>query len=186
MQLIFTGLLFIYANFYSSFFKMIFGFNLLPYFVGYIIIYKGLFELMEESSHFQQMLPVAQVMTVVMAAVYAMNALSINSSDTILVMITWGGTLYITYHVICGILDMEDSKNIDLFGEKLFLRWKVWAVFTSLPVIFLTSPEISLFCLMATAIANLAFVSALHRSKILYYASPQDPTHETNEWNTHK
>lgn len=95
MQLIFTGLLFIYANFYSSFFKMIFGFNLLPYFVGYIIIYKGLFELMEESSHFQQMLPVAQVMTVVMAAVYAMNALSINSSDTILVMITWGGnTLY--------------------------------------------------------------------------------------------
>lgn len=182
MQLLFTGMILIFIDINFTVGTGVIG--LVPDFVGYIYIYKGLFELTEESPHFQQVLPLSKVMVVVMAVIYAMDALSITTASQslsiLLGMITTAISLYTIYHIVRGVLDIETSKNIDLFGEKLFSTWKMWAVFATLSVMPVPVTALSVILIFISLIMAIIFLVTFEKSKRQYYALLETSTNKTN------
>lgn len=182
MQLLFIGMIFIFIDFNITFGSAVI--SLIPDFVGYIFIYKGLLELVEESPHFQQALPLSKIMIVVMSVIYAMDVLSITTTSlffkVLLGMITIAITLYTIYQIVCGVLDIEVSKNIDLFGEKLFSTWKIWAIFTALSTILILVPMLSVIFVLISLIMAIIFLVTFYKSKTQFYAQPEHPTNERN------
>lgn len=181
MQLLFTGMILIFLDFTININTAVIG--LIPDFVGFIFIYKGLLELTEESPHFQQVLPLSKIMIVVMSVFYAMDLLSITTTSQFLTvplgMITTAITLYIIYQIVRGVLDIETAKNIDLFGEKLFFIWKMWAVFTALSTIMILVPVLSIVFVLVSLIMAIIFLVTFYKSKTQFYAQ-WESSQETN------
>ncbi|WP_304508574.1 hypothetical protein [Anaerotignum sp.] len=182
MQLLFTGMIFIFIDFSININTAVIG--LIPDFVGYIFIYKGLLELTQESPHFQQALPLSKIMIAVMSVLYAMDVLSITTTSRFLAiplgMITTALALYTIYQIVRGVLDIEISKKIDLFGENLFFTWKMWAVFTALSTIPVLIPGLSVIFGLLSLIMAIILLGTFYKTKTQFYAQPKNPTHETN------
>ncbi|WMI82195.1 hypothetical protein [Anaerotignum sp. MB30-C6] len=182
MQQLFTGMLLIFFDFNLTVNTALIG--LVPDFVGYIFIYKGLLELTEESPHFKQILELSKSMVVIMAVIYLMNLFSITASSQLLTIIlgtiTTAITLYTIYHIVRGVLDIEISKNIDLFGEKLFSTWKAWAILSALATLLMFVTVISTILLLVGIVMAIIFLVTFYKSKNQFYALRETYTSDTN------
>lgn len=126
MRKLFWGFFFINLNFNLSVNQH--TLNVLPDFVGYILLLQGMKELEAESSLFQGARPFAMGMAVYTAILWVGALLGVISNggwvSQLLSLVAMIMALYISWVLVQGVLDMERSKAADLNGAKLYQWWK--------------------------------------------------------------
>jgi len=173
MKKIFIGLLLVFLDFNLTLNNSVIG--LIPDFVGYIVMIKGLEEMTEESPLFPKVRPFAIGMAVYTGILYALDLFGIAVSDDVLsfllAVVSMAVSLYISYNLVMGVRDMEDRYATGLNGEQLKSRWMIVAVFSIAGLVALLVPTtLSIILLIGMLIVYILFLVAFSRSKNLYEA----------------
>ncbi len=171
MSNIFIGFIFIFFNFTLNLGGAKIG--LIPDFIGYIMISRGLLELNQESPMFMKVKPYATGMAVYTGVLYALDLLGITALGgglgILLGIIALIISLYITYMIIMGILEMEKVYNTNLNGNTLKGIWTLRAVFSVLIYTSFFFPiGVAIFAVLSFIIA-IYFLVIFNQSKNLYY-----------------
>lgn len=173
MQNIFTGFLLVFINFDLNFGNMKIG--LVPDFLGYIFMIKGLDEMARESLLFSKARPYANFMIYYTGIMYILDFFGLSASyETIVYILSVLSaviSLYISYNIMMGVLDIEKNYNIFLDGHELKNAWVLKAVFSVL-LYFLKNVEgPAVIIIFMSFIAAVYFLVVFYNSKKLYYST---------------
>lgn len=127
MKRIFWGFFFVFINFNLSFNAH--TLNLIPTFVGYILLYQAAGELTEQSSRFKTLRPFAAAMAVYTGLLWVGELLGVAGGDswldTILGLAAAVLSLIVSWNVVQAILEMESARGADLNGASVRTAWFV-------------------------------------------------------------
>lgn len=175
MKSIFIGYLLIFLDFNFNLNGHVIG--ILPDFIGFILIAKGLQELSRESERFPKVRPWAIGMAVYTAVLYVLDLVGFNVDIQwlmlILSLIATSITLYISYSVILGVKDIEANRNADLNSEKLRTTYIPMAVLQVVSHLGIFIPYLAIVCSIISVILVIVFLVQLNRTKKAYEALPQ-------------
>lgn len=174
MKKIFIGFLFIFLNFSVTINGT--SISILPDFIGYIFLYLGIKELLSYSPHFVKAKVWALILAVYYTAVYSLNLFGVINSNGFLAYILFAlnivgliGEIYMAYHIIQGVDDLESScENTDFNYLSLYKYWKLMIVFEVLSVLCVMIPIINFVLLIVSIIISIIFLVQLYRSQKLY------------------
>ena len=125
MKRIFWGFFFVFINFNLSFNAH--TLNLIPTFVGYILLYQAAGELTEQSSRFKTLRPFAAAMAVYTGLLWVGELLGVAGGDswldTILGLAAAVLSLIVSWNVVQAILEMESARGADLNGASVRTAW---------------------------------------------------------------
>lgn len=170
MKKLMIGLLMVFLDFNLTLNSNVIG--LIPDFIGYIIMIKGLEEMAGESPQFSKVKPYTVGMAVYAGVLYALDLFGITVSlgpfSFLLVVVSVAVSLHISYTIVMGVREMEARYGTDLNGEQLESRWKITAVFTIAGLVSLLIPVLAMIILIIMAVIYVLFLVAFNRSKNLY------------------
>lgn len=174
MQNIFVGMLFTTLNFHLTFNGYKIG--LIPDFIGYILLLKGVDEVARESQSFMKIRTYIQGMAVYSTITYILDLLGMtyiipDIASILLGIIYTIISLYITYHIIRGIGDIERNHGWYLQSQALYSIWIGMAVLSLLQYLALFIPVIAFGMVIINVMVSIYFLVELNRSKNLYYDS---------------
>ncbi len=163
------------------------GTDLLPAFLGYYLMYRGLKQLESEGPRFAEMKPWAIAMAVVNAILFILDLTGLNPETLGVIPVSAGTTvafLFILYRIVQGIQELEGKMDANLEGALLMRRWKHVCIVQIAS--YLLSGLLSFKPIrLGIAVAVLALVSfvlyilfllAFHRSRQAYYAALRSAT----------
>lgn len=172
MKNLFIGFIFVFLNFNLSLGDSSIG--LLPSFVGYFFILKGLRELEGRTPYFDKLHSATTAMLTYSAILYIFDLIGITAKLSIFVsifaMISVLGSLYISRSIVVGVKELETSMAYYMKGDFLFSKWKLMAFLNIVSILMLIVPIINLICIIASFVANVLFLLAFNQSKNMYYA----------------
>lgn len=147
--------------------------GLLPDFIGYIIMGKGLLEMAGDSSLFMKAKPFVSAMAVYSGILYFMDlfgmSVSLGGLSYILSIISVFASLYISYQIVMGVVEMEAKYNINLNAANLRSTWIIFACFNVMTPLSILVPLITLVFIIISFILAICFLISFNRSKNLYY-----------------
>ncbi len=171
MKNIFIGFIFIFLNLNLNLGNSQIG--LIPDFVGYIVMINGLVEMAGESTLFMKVKPYVTGMAVYTGVLYLFDlvgvSVSLGSLSYVLAFTSTAVSLYISYHIVMGVIDMEGKYNTPLNGDSLKSTWTLLAVFDVLTFVSLWIPAVAIICIIVSFIVAVCFLVAFSKSKNLYY-----------------
>jgi hypothetical protein len=171
MKNIFIGLLLIFLDFHLNLGNSKIG--LLPDFIGYFILSSGLFDMAEESPLFLKVKPHATGMAIYSAILYFMDLVGFTAElgvfSYLLAILSTIVSLYISYHIVMGVKEMEENRNALFNAQSLKSTWTVLAVFSILSLLSLPIPALAIISILVTIVTAICFLVAFSRSKNLYY-----------------
>ena len=171
MKKFFIGMLFIFLNFNLTFNGHIVG--LLPKFVGYWFVLKGIESFNSEVPAFEKVKQLCKIMIVVHTVFYIFNLLAITlySIAVVLNFASLAAALYITFNITEGILYLENSKNIFLEGENLRDKWKMFCILICAATVLVYVPLVNIIAIIANAVCSILFLVQFNKTKNLgiYY-----------------
>lgn len=132
MKKFFLGFFFVFLNFNLNLNQH--SLNVLPGFVGYILLFQGMRAMEAESHYFKSLRPFAVGMAVYTAILWTGDLLGVGSSEyqliitNILALLSAVTALYISWGLAQGVLETEDRRGADLNGRGIYKMWKVLAV----------------------------------------------------------
>ena len=134
MKKLFWGFFFVFFNFHLSINQ--YTLQLLPDFVGYLLLFQGAKELETENRYFKNIQPFTVGMAVYTAILWAGELLGLmgdrgmyhQTLTGILALISTAVALYISWVLVQGVLEMESRRAADLNGGTLYQWWKGLAV----------------------------------------------------------
>lgn len=170
MQNIFWGMLFTFLEININLEKVTIG--LLPDFVGFILMIKGLEELALESPLFEKARPWALGMAVYTGVLYAMNFLAMSVHfrflSWVMHLAALVANLIISRWILRGILEIEANRQLDLQGRQLEQLWKPMAIVRLVAAAFSWFPLVGWICALAAVVMGLCYLVAFHKTKNLY------------------
>lgn len=170
MRAIFVGFLFIFFNLNINAGDSVIG--LIPNFVGYILLVRGIKELENENERFIKLNVPVKCMLVytILTYIFDLFALDIGVLAFILGIISVAVSLYITWNIVVAIEEMEVSQHRNLNGEKLYYYWKISAI-TSIVAYVLAAilPTFGIAILLASFVLYVIFLVQFNKTKKLYY-----------------
>lgn len=154
--------------------------EVLPDFVGYLFLMRGLAELTPESPLFEKIRPVALVLAILSGLQWLGALLGFRAAGVLLDLTLLAGTLYLIWALIASIREAETFRGADLNSAGLQKLWLPWLVLQLsgcvLSVLALLSLGILAVLTIPVAIAALVvgilFLLALWRAVGLYEALP--------------
>ena len=176
MKRIFWGFFFVFINFNLSFNAH--TLNLIPTFVGYILLYQAAGELTEQSSRFKTLRPFAAAMAVYTGLLWVGELLGVAGGDswldTILGLAAAVLSLIVSWNVVQAIREMETARNADLNGASVRTAWFVLlaAQIAGYAAVFLLSAGLALLVGIAMLAGIVWFLAALWKSGRLYESLP--------------
>lgn len=153
MRFIFWGLFFLFFNLNID----AIGFNILPEFVGWILISAGCIKLGRKSEHFRKAVPFAIILAAVETYVFVINFFNtgelletVNFILALVLMVLQG---FAVYRMIKGTAELEKNKKCNLNSAAIRRFWILQIVF-NYGAFFLTYVNItaSLVCTLASYI----------------------------------
>ncbi len=175
MSKIFIGMFFILFD--LKLFLFILNFNILPDFIGYIILLLGIMELKECSKHYKNIIPITICMIIISSIISIINFLMININPVVnefIDLITTGIFMYLLYEIILGIKDMEKADDNNYKSTTLYKIWQVLLIVLSVGYLSLIIPHFSentfliIFLSITNIIIFLIFVIAFYITKNIY------------------
>lgn len=172
MHNIFIGLLLVFFDFSLNLGSMHIG--LIPDFIGYIYIRKGIMELTEHSEWFSKINNITLGMAIYSGVIYCLDLLGISTSMNnavitfILGIVSTVVMLYITYGIVMGIKDMETGLGCDLNSSGLIMTWKIYAVCSVIIFFFYFIPGLNILGVIITFIVYIYFLYIFYTSKKSY------------------
>lgn len=163
MAKFFWGFFLIYLHFNLSFNGH--TLNILPPFVGYWLLYQGLTELDGESGLFRNIRPFAVGMAVYTGVLWCGDLLGVEQVGdwkTLLgVILSLLGTvvsLYVSWAIIQGVRDMENSRGVDLNGAGMQRAWWVLVIAQAASFILTRLLSVLTFAAMAVGLVGIAMM----------------------------
>ena len=107
--------------------------GLIPDFVGFFLLWRGLVVLSSESRVFKKLTPVALVFLFVSLFMYVTDLFNVFSEDNMIMfavgIVYTAARLFFCYFILRGIKDMEVKRNAEFYSAKLFRAWVAVFVF---------------------------------------------------------
>ena len=170
MQNIFLGMLFAFLDFDISLGNRTIG--LLPDFVGYLLMIKGLEEMAAESALFEKARPWALGMSVYTGVLYAMAFLAmpvqLRLLNWVMGVAALVASLVISRWILRGILEIEEKRRIQLQAFQLEQLWKPLAIIQLVVAAFGWFPLIGWICALAAFVMSVCYLVAFYKTKNLY------------------
>lgn len=171
MRNIFIGFILVFLDFNLTLGNSKIG--LIPDFIGYIVMINGLVELAEESPYFIKIKPYVTGMVIYSGILYVLDLLgaaaSLGAFTYVLAILSTVISLYISYNIVMGVIEMERNYNTDLNGDSLKSAWNLLALFEVLTFILLFIPPLAIVSIIITFIIAVCFLVAFSKSKNSYY-----------------
>ena len=171
MNKVFFGFLFIFLDINLK--LNAHSLNLLPDWLGYILVICGLNELRGESERFTQAKPLCIAMAIYTGILWLLDifAVSVEYAG----FVGWAISLvpiivsfYISYLVVRGIGDIQLNRVIDLQYERLMKVWMIHAVAAIATYILLLLPPLAVICLIVSFIAAVVFLVFFNGTRKAY------------------
>ena len=171
MNKLFWGFFFLFLNFNLNFNGA--SLQLLPDWVGFVLLYAACSELESESELFQKPRPFCIGLAVYTGILWLMDLMGIGANLGILSWVL-GLTatclnLYVSMLIIDAITNMEMRRNYDLCSAYLRRVWKVVAVATIAANVLLIVPVVAVVCALVAAVAGIVFLVAVHKTRKAYH-----------------
>ncbi|MGI5878089.1 MAG: hypothetical protein ACOX7W_05730 [Christensenellales bacterium] len=178
MNNIWIGLIFIFLDFNLDINASRIG--LIPDFVGYILMLRGLAEMAQESPRFEKARPYAVGMAIYTAILYALDLFGFSFTGGgylayLLGLASTAISLFISYLIVMGVRDIENRAGRYLRSEPLFGAWKVMAALSVALYVLMLIPVLGILCLIMGFIIYIYFLYSFNQSKNLYYQRPLGP-----------
>ena len=165
MKKLFWGFFFILVNFHLSLNGR--TLELIPDFVGYLLLLQAGLELRKESRRFQWLRPFAAGMGIYTFILWVGGVLGAsglgNWLDALLGFAAEMVSLYIAWTAVHGILETEQARGVDLRGASALWGWRVLlaAEIAAYTAVLAASPVLMLPVLAATLVGIIWFLAAL-------------------------
>lgn len=125
MKKVFWGFFFVYLNFNLTLNGH--ALNLLPDFVGYILLFQAAGALAGESGRFRTLRPFAAGMAVYTGILWVGDLLAVTGGsgwlDGLLSLAAAAVSLFISWNVVQAVLEIERVRGADLNGQSLRTAW---------------------------------------------------------------
>lgn len=177
MGYLFAGAFLIFLDFTINLGESI-TIGLLPDFIGYIFLVRGLRELQKESKRFGMLTPFCSVMTVVSLIVWIFDLLGFNQTlPELLVKIVGiicnAAPIIIFYFIIQGIKEMEWVHQMKFNADKLDRAWLINMLFTAATLVQgilggIALAALTLPLVIGVLASGVYFLITLYQSKEMY------------------
>lgn len=173
MRNIFIGYLFIFLDFNFNFNAHTLA--LIPDFIGFYFMVKGLKELASQSQRFTKVQPLAVGMGVYTAVLFIMDLLGMGMGTLswVLGLVSLAISLYISYTIILGIQDIETTRDADLYSQKLKSTWMGMVITHVASYLFVWVPALALISVIAAFVLAIVYLFAFRNTKNAYEALPR-------------
>jgi len=181
MRSIFIGMLFVFLNININIGGTSVG--LIPDFIGYCFMLRGLTEIEGFSERFTKIKPIVKGMAIYSAFIYLFALIqgptnvniqyafsSLGFFVLFLSLVSVLASLYISYNIIMGIKDIEGIQARDLHSERLHSVWKVKAVFSILTFVIIIAPALAIISMLVSFVVAIIYLIAFNKSKKLFYS----------------
>jgi len=174
MNKIFAGMLLIFLNFHIDAGTVRVG--LIPTFLGYLIMHAGLSEIERFSSKFSGAKPLVLVMLVYSTILYIMDLHGLWASDIqpaiiVLSLISMAMSLYISFSIVMGIVNIEKSGQIDINATQLYGAWQLLALFHVIGYVVFFTPLAGIILIVIGFIVGLYYLAVFNRTRGLFYTN---------------
>ncbi len=170
MQNIFWGFIFVMLDFNLSIGGLTIG--LIPDFIGFWFLSKGMSELAVESDTFEKNIGLAKILMICSAIIYVIDllGLSLGLLGPIIGIIMAIAHIYLEYKVVTGFFELERYNNVYLGAEDCKSKWIFTMVFNLLNLVLVWIPIINIIGLVVAVIMNIVFLVSVNTFKNNYYA----------------
>lgn len=166
MQSIFVGLIFLFFNFTLNLNNHVL--NLMPAFVGYLLINIGAKSLENTAPVFKKILTVCIVLAALGVVSFVLDLLGLSYLgilSSILSLVFLAGNIYITFYITQGVLDIESTKVVNLQGAELRNIWKISTIVSCFNfVCSFIIPILLLFTMFVSLIISIIFMVRFYRT----------------------
>ena len=174
MRSIFIGYLFTFLNINLTFGNS--TVDILPDFVGFWFIIKGLKELADESNFFEKVLPLAKFMMIYTAVLWIINVLGIGGGNTVLTilfailgLVSIAVSLLLSFNIIQGVKEIEFNHFTSLGSAALENAWKIMAIAeVASYLLAIILPPLAVVSILVAFVFAIIFLVRFNRSKNLY------------------
>lgn len=172
MKNLFIGMIFVFLNFTISISGS--SIDIIPDFIGFYLILKGLEELKGYSEKFIKIRPLVIILGIYSLLTFALGLFGITNNlgnlAFVLVLINVIALIYVTYNIILGIMDIEKNINISIETNIVMNRWKMMIAFNVLSyVVLIVLPVIAIVSVIFYLVFAVLFLVSFNNSKNLYY-----------------
>ena len=170
MNRLFWGLFFVVLDFEATLGSATFG--LLPDFIGYFLMMKGMEELAEESECFDAGRHWAFALVLLNAILYMADLLDLEAMQRVWIwclgLAGYGAGVFALYQTVAGIRQMEARRGWDLQGEKLKVMWLIQTVMGTVCYLLSWVPLVGTFAAVAAAVTAVCLLAAMYGTKKRY------------------
>ena len=167
MDRLFWGFFFLFLSFNLKFNGA--SLDLLPDWVGYLLLYRGCSQLLGESELFQKPRPFCLGLGIYAGILWLMDLFGISANfllvSWLLGFVSTCLDLYTSMLVVDAITNVEMRRNYDLCAAHLRKVWKVLAVCTVAAYILTILPALAVVCVLLAAITGIVFLVAIHGTR---------------------
>lgn len=167
MNKLFWGILLIYSNFALSADGI--TLQILPAWLGYLMLYLACDELQRESALFQKIRPLCIGFTVYTGALWLMSLFGIAANPSIigriLSLVYICLSLYTGKRIIDAFTNVEMRRNYDLCVVHLRNVWTLLAITSTASQLLSLFPSLAFGCAMVSFFALIFFLHALHGTR---------------------
>ena len=167
MNKLFWGFFLLFLNFNLNFNAS--SLELLPDWLGFILLYLACQELLAESELFKKPQPFCIGLAIYDGILFLMKLLGISANLGILSWVLGLAAvclnLYVSMLIIDALTNVEMRRNYDLCTTHLRKVWKVLAVATIAANVLLIVPVIALVCMLVACVAAIVFLVAVHGTR---------------------
>lgn len=171
MSKIFAGFLFVFLNFNLTL-NQTYTVNLLPDFIGFLLLYLGTRELLEESPRYSAAGPWLLALTAYSLAVWVLDFLGI-SGGWVASLLTLAGAVasyYATWLVIKGFGDIENNNRVEIGAAQSMHSWKICAILNIVAVGLSWVPVLSVLLMLGMVVVTILLLVSLNKTRKLYDA----------------
>ncbi|MEG0961920.1 MAG: hypothetical protein RSD28_07615 [Lachnospiraceae bacterium] len=146
--------------------------ELLPDFIGYWFIMKGLAECSAESARLELARPWAGGMVIYSGLIFGMNLLGSGASlgwiARMLSLISLGAILYISYYVVMGLVELEEKYQWELQTGALQKIFRIMALISIICFVWRWIGVFQLICSIVNNAAVIGYLLLFYRTKTQY------------------
>ena len=167
MDKLFWGFFFLFLNFSLNINDA--SLQLLPDWLGFLLLYLACGELLGESEMFQKPRPFCVGLAVYTGILYLLDLVGISTDLGIVSWILSLGAvclnLYVSMLIIDALTNVEMQRNYDLCTAHLRTVWKVLAVATAAAHLLVVFPVLAVVCALVVAVVGIFFLVAVHGAR---------------------
>ena len=170
MRNIFIGMMWVFLNFHLDLGDMRIG--LIPSFIGYYFIIRGLGELADFSPHFRNSISFVRIAFGYSIFVYILDLIGAIPPDTLIAIILGAISMILSfvmsYKVVMGIKDIEAEQHRVLNSTKLLSALKILIIFSFTSIFLSFDPLLVIIGVIAYFIIVIYYLYQFSKTKNIY------------------